>query len=121
MLDQEPAHGFHADDITSHCNFHKSWTFDKNTILDRHGNNVLCIDERPEGFKPQRSDGHMTYRHHVHGNLVVIDQNNHPVRNFADVPRVLSSEIEGWRIEGIQRTTGMTIYEYVGCSIIPML
>ena len=84
--------------------------------MDRQGNKVLLMDQPPEGFIAQRPDGNMIYHDQVHGDLVVINQNNHPVRNFADVPRTLSSEIEAWRLEALLRTTSMTIYEYVNSS-----
>ena len=89
--------------------------------MDRQGNKVLLMDQPPEHSVHQRQNGNMIYHHRVYGDMVVIDQNNHPVRTFADVPRTLSSEIEAWRVEGLQRTTGMTIYEYVDCSRCPLL
>ena len=34
---------------------------------------------------------------------VVLDHDNHPVRDFEDIPATLSSEAEGWLLEAISR------------------
>ena len=52
------AHGGHADDVTSHCSFHKSWTSDRNTVLDRQGNKALFMDEPPENLILARLPAH---------------------------------------------------------------
>ena len=80
------------------------------TILDRNGNAPLLVGAEHAGYFPQRPSN-MTIKHLTYGILTIIDHNNHPVRHYRDMPRVISSEIEAWRIEGFQRTVGVSIPE----------
>ena len=38
-----------------------------------------------------------------HGDKIVLDLDNHPVKDYHDIPLVLSSEMEGWLMEAIWR------------------
>lgn len=47
-----------------------------------------------------------------HRGMTMLDQDGFPVRGFTGIPRVLSTHIEPFRLEGLRRCTGMTIPEY---------
>ena len=79
-------------------------------MRDSRGGLVLSMDDEPAYHETARWS-EMQYTHPRYGDLVVIDHNNHAVRHWGNVPRVISSEIEAWRIEALQRTVGISISE----------
>ncbi len=111
--DIAPEHGGDADDITTfasaldqqHWNIavRDSW----GNIVDTEGNKVLYLIEQPDRQQDPPEPGRcMTY-----DGLIMLDPDNHPVRDFPDVPRAFSSKIEGGRIEALRRIYGMTLLD----------
>ena len=60
--------------------------------------NILNRLEKTDHEDPDYEVPHMYYE-----GRIVLDLDNHPVRAFTDIPLVLSSQIEGWLMEAIQR------------------
>lgn len=47
----------------------------------------------------------------VHNGLVILDKHDQPVKNYRGIPRVFSTKMEGFRLEGNRRVRGMKIPE----------
>ena len=54
--------------------------------------------ERPASSRPPQEPGNWTYQ-----GLTLLDQDNHPVRDWPGLNMTLSSEIESWRWEALMR------------------
>ena len=100
----KPDNGNGKDDITSRCSTQRSWTNDPATLLDPDGQNLF--DSNYKGtYKEKPSDWLLP------NGVVVLDTYGHPVRNYRGIPNVLSSQLEGFRIEALRALTGMKISE----------
>lgn len=94
--------------VTSYCPAQQSWTSDKATVTDSKGRQVLFMIDAPDDFIRNPQVGPM-----IHKGLIMLDNDEHAVRDFPNVPRCFSNYIEGWHLEGIRRCTGMIITEQV--------
>ena len=95
-----------SEDYTSYSPIVHSWTKDLSTIKDRHGRAVFSMDTPPEDWvhNPRR-------RHLMEGDLVVLDPNHRPLKDFPWAPLTISTRISPWLAEGLRRVFGMTFSE----------
>ncbi|KAK4695333.1 hypothetical protein P7C71_g2400, partial [Lecanoromycetidae sp. Uapishka_2] len=111
--DITPEHGRDANDVTTFASAlgQQHWNLpDRNSwgnIVDHEGNKVLYLIEKPERDQDPPEPG----RFMMHNGLIMLDPDDHPVRDFPDVPRAFSSKIEGGRIEAFRRIYGMTLLD----------
>lgn len=81
------------NDVTSFHREHAAWGYD--------------IQHRPEipfKFEPlERKDPVYTVRSWIHRGCIVLDADNHPVRNFKEIPLTCSTKIEPWLQETLRR------------------
>jgi len=108
VVDRDPAGGGETDplNITSYCALQRHWTANKASVLDGQHRRVLHMLEPPEDWVHNPKVAPMK-----HGEMIMLDQDGFPVRDFPGIPRVLSTHIEPFRLEGLRRCTGMTIPE----------
>ena len=65
--------------------------------------------EKPANRRPPQEPGNW-----IHDGYVLLDSKNHPVKNWPGLNKTLSSEVEGWRWEAINRVyPWLTVAEYV--------
>ena len=88
------SHGLHPTDCKAFVLNDKDFAFDRahrpDILFKFEVSYSLAADIPPTGI--------MMYQGHV-----VIDQDDHEIRLFPDIPDVLSSTIEGWEIEYYKR------------------
>ncbi len=92
--------------ITSYCPAQQNWTPDKATVIDSKGRQILFMVDAPNDFVHNPKVGPM-----IHSGLIMLDNDDHPVRDFPNVPRCFSTALEGWYLESIRRCTEMIITE----------
>ncbi|KAL6713172.1 hypothetical protein ACLMJK_009293 [Lecanora helva] len=106
FYDHTPEHGQHEDDVTTFPLVDqigmKHWFFfgrdNMGNIVDAEDNQVMLLDEKPETYIMQPRPGCMMYR-----GKIMLDPDDHPIIDWPGVPRCISSQIEGWRIEAMRR------------------
>lgn len=108
MIDQQPTGGEDLDplNITSFCFSQQHWTEDKSSVLNEQGREVLYMLGPPDDWYHNPKVAPMRV-----GGMIMLDHDDCPVRDFEGVPKVLSTHIEPWRLEGLRRCTGMTLAE----------
>lgn len=108
-----PDHGGDADDVTSFASAlgQQQWNIANrdtwSNILDEEDNKVLYLIEKPDRLQDPSEPG----RFMMYNGLIMLDPDDHPVRDFPDIPRAFSSKIEGGRIEALRRIYGMTLLD----------
>ena len=90
---------------TSYSPIASKWTKDPASILDHKGRKV-CFMKRPSDLKHNPKCEYV-----MHNGLVLIDQNNDPVKDYPGAPRTLDNDCPGYLLEGLHRVFGMTINE----------
>ena len=103
LYSQPPDRGIDPTDITSNCSFlgQNQWSFDPKglkSIFDSEGNQVMCLERRPDRYQ-EYPDGPIW----VHNGMVMLDQDDRPLLNYPGLPLVLSSQLEGSRMEALKR------------------
>ena len=100
---EPPEKGLHPLDITSNCSIlgQNEWTFDRqgwDKIVDGEGNKVMFLEKAPDRFEefPQA-------KYLRHEDLVMLDPDDRPVLDWACIPLVFSSKLEGSRMEALKR------------------
>ena len=100
---EPPDGGFHPHDITSNCSIlgQNMWRFDREgwkEIIDGEGNKVMFLKKAPARFE---EFPYSNYLHHK--GLVMLDPDDRPVLDWACIPLVISSKLEGSRMEALKR------------------
>lgn len=100
---EPPANGLHELDITSNCTAlgQNTWTFDPqgwDNIVDSEGNKVMFLKKAPPRF-----DEYPQVKYWRHKGLLMLDPDDHPVLDWASIPMVFSSKLEGGRMEALKR------------------
>jgi len=111
VLGLQPARGGgdgeRDDDDTSFEPAQASWGPDRadwDNIVDARGRKVLYELKPPTDLpKPPQPTPW------IHDGLVLLDQDNHPVRHIPGLNRAFSSELESFRIEALKRLFPQTI------------
>ncbi|KAM0804759.1 hypothetical protein BDR22DRAFT_959851 [Usnea florida] len=101
-FDQEPTRGEADDDETSFEPEQQSWgpsrDDDWHNIVNSRGEKVMFLVDKPADRRPPQEPGNW-----IHDGYVLLDSNNHPVKNWLGLNKTLSTEIEAWRWEAIVR------------------
>jgi len=97
-----PIRGLADGDETSYEPAQQDWgpeSKDWDNIVDAHGNTVMGKLEPPAGFlRGLLKPGPMK-----HDGLILLDMDNHPVRDIPGLNRTFSTELEDWRMEALRR------------------
>ena len=91
---------------TSYSPVTQDWTSDPASIRDLKGRQVCLMRHPPADWTHNPKTGFLT-----HEGLVVLDENNRPVKDFPGAPLALSNKVPAYLLEGLRRTFGMTIPE----------
>ena len=101
-----PASGLHVDDITTfppsddlgmrywNIEDRKSW----GNILDEDNNEVMYLLEPPNTTIDTPEVDFM-----MHHGIIMLDPDDHPILDWPGIPRLLSTAVEGGRIEAMRR------------------
>ena len=93
--------GWDANDETAFFERQKDWNGEERQCWSTIANGIRNRFE-PRDYKgPQQTVGWIYF-----GDMVVLDQDKHPVRDFKDMPATLSSAVEPWLLEAISRIDG---------------
>ena len=100
---QPPEQGLHPLDLTSNCSFldQNTWTFDRqgwDDIKDSEGNKVMFFEKAPARFHEFPQGKYLRYKE-----LIMLDPDDRPVLDWACIPLVFSSKLEGGRMEALKR------------------
>lgn len=95
-----------SSDDTSYSPLTSGWSDDPATIRDHRGRQVGLMDQPPEGWYHNPEVPYL-----MSEDKVVMDVNNRPIKDYKGAPLVISTEAEGWLLEGLYRTLGMTTSE----------
>ena len=112
--DFDPEHGLDRDDVTSFASAlgQQHWNLsDRDSwgnIRDEEGNEVLYLIDKPGREQDPPEPGPFM----MYNGLILLDPDNHPVKDFPDVPRVFSSKLEGARIEAFRRIYNMNLLDF---------
>lgn len=93
-------------DYTSYSPLTSGWTNDPATIRDHRGRQVCLMDQPPKDWHHNPEIPYLMFE-----DKVVLDVNNRPIKDYKGAPLTISIEAEGWLLEGLYRTLGMTISE----------
>lgn len=96
--------GFEPFDETAFLASQKAWRGDDKRYWSTIADGILNRFESKEYKGPDVSTGWMHF-----GHKIVLDQDNHPVRDFSDIPATLSSAVEPWLLEAISRIDGRIV------------
>ena len=88
-------------DKTAFLASQRAWRGEDKKYWPTIANNILNRFE-PKGYESPK--GNVGWMHF--GGKIVLDQDNHPVRDFSDIPSTLSSNVEPWLLEAISRIDG---------------
>ena len=101
-----PDHGLGDGDITTfpvtdglgqkYWHFHNRSSFEH--ILDAGGNQVMYLLKRPKTNFEIPNPDYMMY-----DGVIMLDPDDWPILDWPGLPRCISSQIEGWRIEALRR------------------
>ena len=90
--------GWDPFDKTSFLPSQKAWRGGDKIHWHTIADNILNRFEAKGYEGPKNKVGWMRF-----GHKIVLDQDNHPVRDFRDIPATLSSAVEPWLLEAISR------------------
>ena len=98
-----PGEGWEKLDVTSNCSVggQNTWKFDKEgwaSIEDSKGNRVGFMEKRPTN-EPMFPEGEFL----MHNGMIMLDPDDRPIYNWADIPLCFSSKLEGGRMEALRR------------------
>lgn len=104
--DYEADRGLHANDVTTFPQDdtlgQKRWNVkDRHSwgnIQDEDGNQVMYLVEKPDRDIETPEPGFMVY-----DNLIMLDPDSNPILAWPGIPRLMSSNMEGGRIEALRR------------------
>lgn len=102
--DHPRAAGDHLEDITSYLPEQQSWSSGREHLPD------IVLQIAPESRTYPTHNILLWYDHE----RIVLNADNHPVRNFRDIPDTVSSEIEGGIITAVRRLDPrITVYDFL--------
>jgi len=101
-----PDHGQHVDDVTTFpvqdTLGQRYWNFrDKSSwgnIVDTEGREVMYMIDRPDHHLQTPNPGYM-----MQNGVIMLDPDDHPIIDWPCMPRLISSQIEGGRMEALRR------------------
>lgn len=114
-IDHTPTRGEATDDETSFEPEQQSWgpeRADWQNIVNSEGVKVMFEIDKPKNLRPPQEPTNW-----VHDGLVLLDNKNHPVKDWPGLNKTLSSEIESWRWEALTR-----VYPWLSVSelVVPL-
>ena len=98
----KPAEGKGPLDLTSFVPEQKNWGGAREQwryFIDHVGRQIFSLPYRPGSYPNQYAE----YGWWRLGDVVLLDQDNHPLRDIPGLNRTFSSEIEGWRIDALRK------------------
>lgn len=93
-------------DITSYSPLTQSWTDDPRTVIDRKGRQVLLLPAPPKDWVHNPKCEYL-----IRDGLVMLGQDNMPIKRYDGAPLTISSRPPPWLMEGLRRVLGMTYEE----------
>ena len=93
-------------DFTSYSPLMLGWSADPDSIQDSKGRLVCRMERPPKDWSHNPRTGYLE-----HDGLVMLDQNNRPIKDFPGAPRTLKGTAPPWEVEGLRRSLGMTYWE----------
>ena len=97
------------DDETSFVDYQKDWSSDPTTwdnITDEQGRRVFREPARPADLENQRKLNWW----YIDG-AVLLDQDNHPLRDIPGLNRSSSTALEGWRLDALRKRFPHTVVQ----------
>ena len=99
--DHTPTRGEANLDETSYEPEQQSWGPERahwQNIINSEGVKVMFAIDKPKSLRPPQEPNVW-----VHNGLVLLDNKNHPVKDWPGLNKTLSTEIESWRWEALTR------------------
>ena len=96
-----PERGDAEGDETSYIDYQKEWGEDESTwdhIVNGEGRKLFGGDQRPGSLDYEQPTNLWK-----HKGVLLIDQDNHPLRYLPDINRTFSSALEGWRLDALRK------------------
>ena len=91
---------------TSFSPLTQGWTNDLMSVIDFKGRHIFSMEARPADLMDKPVYGNLLYN-----GLVMLDQENNPVRDIPGIPHTLDASAPGWLLEGLRRCTYMEVPE----------
>ena len=94
---------------TSYSPMTRHWTEDPSSITDSKGQKVMFLPVRPPHLPHNPKCGYLMCE-----GLVMLDQDNGPIKAYPGAPRTLSTDIAhspGYLLQGLRSILGMTVEE----------
>ncbi|KAL9066474.1 MAG: hypothetical protein Q9161_007537 [Pseudevernia consocians] len=91
-------------DYTSFSPLTQGWTNDLMSVIDFKGRHIFSMEARPADLMGKPVYGNLLYN-----GLVMLDQENDPVRDIPGIPHTLDASAPGWLLEGLRRCTSMEV------------
>ena len=95
-----------SSDYTSYSSVTCSWTDDPSSIKDSEGQEVLFLSARPPHLPHNPECGHLMCE-----GLIMLDQDNKPIKAYPGAPRTLASDAPAYLLQGLRSVLGMTVEE----------
>ena len=93
-------------DYTSYSPLIHSWTTDPTSVVDSKGRHVFSMKKPPEDWIQNPN-----YSLLIYNGLVMLDHDDHPIRDIPGLPLTLETRAPPWLLEGLRRCTKITIPE----------
>ena len=95
---------------TSYSPLTQGWNDDNlRSMRDSHGRHAFLMPNPPPDWQHNPNSGYMMYN-----GLVMLDQNNRPVKDYPGAPLTLSYDAKASLVEGLRRYFGMTYSDITG-------
>ena len=85
----------------------QDWTEDPRSIRDSKGRQVCLMRRPPADYKR----GPKCEKYLMCSGLVMLNDNNRPIKDYPGVPLTLSNDSPPYVLEGLRRCCGMTVFE----------
>ena len=112
LLANPPDRGDADGDETSYIDYQKEWGEDESTwnhVTDDRGRQLFSGGNRPNDLDCRQPTDLWK-----HKGVLLIDQDNHPLRHLPSINRTFSTALEGWRLDALRkRFPYLLVQEYV--------
>lgn len=88
---------------TSYSPITQGWTDDLSSMKDSKGRDTLWLPSPPPDYVHMPKCGYLMFE-----GLVMLDDNNRPIKDFPGAPLTLETKVPGHLLEGLRRYFGMT-------------
>ena len=85
----------------------QDWTEDPRSIRDSKGRQVCLMQRPPADYKR----GPKCEKYLMCSGLVMLNDNNRPIKDYPGAPLTLSNDSPPYILEGLRRCCGMTVFE----------